>query len=97
MMAGHKEDQCSDLKSPAHPHFTNDNYDNIYFLGLKKRRRLQMILLLAVSVVGLSLLSGCSGASSTVTNPLQSISTITVAATAGTVEHLTTFVLTVSN
>jgi hypothetical protein len=56
-----------------------------------------MILLLAVSVVGLSLLSGCSGASSTVTNPLQSISTITVAATAGTVEHLTTFVLTVSN
>jgi hypothetical protein len=29
------------------------------FFGLRKRRRLQMLLLLAVSVVGLSLFTGC--------------------------------------
>jgi N-acetylneuraminic acid mutarotase len=66
------------------------------FFGSKKRR-LQM--LLALSLVGLCLLNGCGGASSTsalpsTTQPVSS--TITVTATAGSLQHTTTILLTVN-
>jgi hypothetical protein len=61
--------------------------------GWKKRRRLQMLVLLAVSVAGLSLLTGCGGSSA----PVQPVtSTITVTATSGSLSHSTTFSLTVN-
>jgi hypothetical protein len=63
--------------------------------GFKKRRRLQLILLLAASITGLSLINGC-GSTSTVTTQQSAIYTVTVAATAvSTDTHTATFVLTV--
>lgn len=65
------------------------------FFGFKKRRSLQLILLLAASITGLSLLNGC-GSSATVSTPQSAIYTVTVAATAvSTDTHTATFVLTV--
>jgi hypothetical protein len=58
-------------------------------LSWRKRRRLQMLLLLAVCGVGLSLLNGCGGGSQPTTY------TITVNATSGSLQHSTTFSLTV--
>jgi hypothetical protein len=49
--------------------------------GFRKRRRLQMIVLLAVSVIGLSLFTGCGGSSST--QPTTAL--VTVTATSGPV------------
>ena len=66
------------------------------FFSFKKRRRLLLLLLLAASITGLSLLNGCSASSPSVTNPIFSISTVTVSASALTDEHITTFVLTVN-
>jgi hypothetical protein len=56
-------------------------------------------MLLALSLVGLCLLNGCGGASSTsalpsTTQPVSS--TITVTATAGSLQHTTTILLTVN-
>jgi len=52
-------------------------------LGWKKRRGLQIMLLLAVGVLGLGVLGGCGGgSSSSSTTPVTS--TITVTATSGT-------------
>ncbi len=66
------------------------------FFGFKKRRSLQVILLLAASITGLSLLSGCSS-SSTVSTQQSAIYTVTVAAAAITTDtHTATFVLTVN-
>lgn len=63
--------------------------------GFKKRRRLQLILLLAASITGLSLINGC-GSTSTVTTQQSAIYTVTVAATAVSMDtHTATFVLTV--
>jgi hypothetical protein len=60
--------------------------------GWKKRRRLPMLLLLAVSAAGLSFFTGCSAASST----QPTTSTVTVTATSGSLTHTTTFLLTVN-
>jgi hypothetical protein len=63
--------------------------------GWKKRRRLQMLLLLMVGMVGLGLLGGCGGAGSGGgSQPVTS--TVSVVATAGSVQHTTTFTLTVN-
>jgi hypothetical protein len=66
--------------------------------GFRKRRRWQMLLLLAVSVAGLGLLSGC-GATSSVggsggSQPVTS--TVTVTGTSGSLSHTATFQLTVN-
>ncbi|MGD1106386.1 MAG: chitobiase/beta-hexosaminidase C-terminal domain-containing protein [Terracidiphilus sp.] len=66
-------------------------------LGWKKRRRLQTMLLLAVSVFGLSLLTSCSAAPAgppIVLDPVTS--TVSVTATAGSIQHTTSFLLTVN-
>jgi len=67
-------------------------------LGWRKRRRWQLLLVLAVSVLGLGLLNGCnSGASLTgATSPQPSTSTITVTATSGALQKSATFSLTVN-
>ena len=57
--------------------------------GWKKRRRMLMLVLLAVGTVGLCLLSGCGGASFTSTLKAFT-STITVTATSGSMQHTTT-------
>jgi N-acetylneuraminic acid mutarotase len=62
--------------------------------GWKKRRRLQMLLLLAVSAAGLSLLNGCSA--SLITFTQTTTSTITVTATSGSLKHTAPFLLTVN-
>ena len=59
-----------------------------------KKRRLRMPVLLAVSVTGLGLLSGCSGGGSSSTQPVTS--TITITATSGSLQHKTTLTLTVN-
>jgi hypothetical protein len=63
------------------------------FLGFRKRSRLQLLMLLAVSVAGFALLSGCGGSSTTTTKA--ATSTVTVTATSGTVTQSTTFSVTV--
>jgi N-acetylneuraminic acid mutarotase len=52
-------------------------------LGWKRRRRLQVLLLLAVSVAGLSLFNGCGGKASS----QPTTSTVTVTATSGSLQH----------
>jgi sugar lactone lactonase YvrE len=64
--------------------------------GWKKRRRWQMFLLLAVSVAGLGLLTGCGEASSIVSSDPPVTSTVTITATSGSLSHTTTFSLTVN-
>jgi len=59
-------------------------------LGWKKRRPLQMLLLLMAGVVGLSLLNGCGSTTQPTT------STVTVTAISGTIEQTTTITLTVN-
>jgi hypothetical protein len=55
---------------------------------------LQIFLLLAVSVAGLSIFTGCNAASSSTPQPVTS--TVTVTATAGSVQHTSTISLTVN-
>jgi hypothetical protein len=62
--------------------------------GLRRRRHLRILLLLALSVVGLSLLNGCGGGS--FSTPQLVTSTVTVTATAGPLQHATTILLTVN-
>ncbi len=62
------------------------------FLGWKKRRSLQMLLLVVVSLIGLTVLSGCGGSST----PAASTSTVTVTATSGSLSHSAVFSLTVN-
>jgi hypothetical protein len=64
------------------------------FLGIKKRRRISMLVLLAVSGLGLSLLSGCTATLLFNTRPVTS--TVTVTATSGSLQHTETFSLTVN-
>jgi len=68
----------------------------LFCFGRKERRRLRMLLLLAVSVAGQSLLNGCGAAAPIVTDPPPFASTVTVTATAGSVQHTATFSLTVN-
>lgn len=63
--------------------------------GWKKRRRLPMLLLLAVSVAGMGLLNGCGGSSSIATSSQPVTSTVTVTATSGSLAHTAAFSLTV--
>ncbi|MGA2754556.1 MAG: kelch repeat-containing protein [Terracidiphilus sp.] len=66
-------------------------------VGWKKRRRVQMILLLAVSVFGLSLLASCSAVpAGPPIIPAPVTSTVTVTATAGSIQHTASFSLTVN-
>jgi N-acetylneuraminic acid mutarotase len=64
----------------------------------RKKRRLPILVLLAMSGAGLSLLSACGGGSSASgPPPVQPVtSTITVTATAGSLQHTTTLSLTVN-
>lgn len=62
-------------------------------LGWRKRRRLEFLLLLAVSAAGFGLLGGCGGGAST---PAPVTSTVTVTATSGSLAHSTAFSLTVN-
>jgi hypothetical protein len=62
------------------------------FIGFRKRRRLQALLLIAVSVIGLTMLNGC-GSSTPAAAPVTS--TITVTGTSGTLVRTATFALTV--
>jgi N-acetylneuraminic acid mutarotase len=69
--------------------------------GLKKRRRLQMLLLLGASFFGLNLLGACgSGASigggSGGSGSAPLASTVTVTATSGALSHFTTFALAIN-
>jgi hypothetical protein len=64
------------------------------FLGCKKRRRLEMLLFLAASVASLGLLTGCGGSSPPTRQPVTS--TVTVLATSGSLQHSTSFSLTVN-
>jgi hypothetical protein len=67
-------------------------------VGWKRRRLFQVLPLIAVSAVGLSLLNGCgSGNSGGVSSAPQSATyTITVNATSGSLQHSTSFSLTVN-
>jgi N-acetylneuraminic acid mutarotase len=64
------------------------------FLGIKKRRRIAMLLLLTVSGLGLSLLSGCTA--TLIFNDRPVTSTVTVTGTSGSLQHTETFLLTVN-
>jgi hypothetical protein len=61
-------------------------------LGWKKRRPLQMMVLLMAGVIGLGLLNGCGSSS----KPQPTTSTITVTATSGALQQTTTISLTVN-
>jgi hypothetical protein len=63
------------------------------FIGWKKRRRLQMLVLLAVSAAGILMMNGCGGA--TFVNNSGTVSTVTITATAGSLQHSTTISVTV--
>jgi sugar lactone lactonase YvrE len=64
------------------------------FLGFRKRNRLQLLMLLAVSVAGFALISGCGG-SSTTTTTKPVTSKVTVTATSGNVQQTASFSMTV--
>ena len=61
-------------------------------LGFRRRRWMQMFLLLAGVTLGLTSLAACGGSSSTVHT--SSTSAVTVTATAGSLEHGATLTLT---
>jgi hypothetical protein len=61
------------------------------FLGFRKRRALQMLILVTVSVIGLSLFTGCGGSTKS------SVSTVVVTASSGTVQETSNIALTVNN
>jgi hypothetical protein len=65
-------------------------------LGLRKRRLLRTMLLLAVGLLGLSLLNGCGSSSGSSTTVTPVTATVTVNATAGTLLNAATFSLTVN-
>jgi hypothetical protein len=63
------------------------------FIAFRKRRRLQALLLVVVSVIGLTTLNGCGNSTPASSAPVTS--TITVTGTSGTLVHTATFSLTV--
>jgi hypothetical protein len=67
----------------------------ICFLGFRKRKSLQLLLLLAVSLAGLSLFSGCGGSAS-MKSVAATQSTVTVTATSGKLQQSATFTLSVN-
>ena len=69
----------------------------LFLLGRKKRRSIQLMLL-AASLIGLALFTGCVkplSKSSSPGNSQPTTSTVTVTATSGSLQHATTFSLTV--
>jgi len=60
------------------------------FFGLRRRKRLQMLLLLVIGLAGLGVVSGCGG-SSTPSATAGTQSTLTVTAISGTVQKAITF------
>jgi len=67
-----------------------------FCVGLKRRRTLQALLLLATVGFGLTLLSGCGSSNSGSSTPPPVTSTVTVTATAGSLQQTTTLSLTVN-
>ena len=66
------------------------------FIGWKKRQGLQMLLLLVVSIAGLCLLNGCGGATFATTASRAAVtSAVTVTGASGSLQHTTTFSVTV--
>jgi hypothetical protein len=66
-------------------------------VGWKRRRLFQFLGLIVVGVIGFSLLNGCgSGGGGGSTGPQSATWTITVNATSGSLQHSTTFSLTVN-
>ena len=67
-------------------------------VGWKRRRPVQFLGLIVVGVIGFSLLNGCGGGNSTggSTGPQSATYTITVNATSGSLQHSTSFSLTVN-
>jgi len=62
------------------------------FLGFRKRRGIQVMLLAVISVLGVSMLSGCGSS-----GPGTSTSTVTVTATAGSLSSKTTVSVTMNH
>jgi hypothetical protein len=62
----------------------------LYLLGLRKRRTLQMMLLLFVSLGSMGVFTGCSAG---ISNTIPSTRTITVTGTSGTVQGSTVFAI----
>jgi hypothetical protein len=84
----------AELRHERHPLFPEAALAAAFCcIGWKKRRRLQMLLLLVVSVSGLVLLSGCGGGS---TPPQPITGSVTIAATSGAGEHITSFAITIN-
>ncbi len=67
----------------------------LFCLGLKKRWPAQVICLLTIWALGLSLISGCGGGTSS-SMPVTTTSNMTVTATSGILQHSTTLSLTVN-
>jgi N-acetylneuraminic acid mutarotase len=88
------------LRSNRRPLFPTALVAALFCFGFKKRRRLQTLLLLTVSLIGLGLLNGCGGGSSGSTSgggKSQSVtSTINVTATSGSLQHTAAISLTVN-
>jgi N-acetylneuraminic acid mutarotase len=81
----------ADLRHERHPLFPEAALTAAFCcIGWKKRRRLQILLLLALSVVGLGVLTGCGGGS-TPRPPITGL--VTIAATSGAIEHTTSFTI----
>jgi formate hydrogenlyase subunit 3/multisubunit Na+/H+ antiporter MnhD subunit len=68
----------------------------VFFCVGWKRRRWQILMLLALSLCGLCLLNGCNDKiyNTFSSNPIQS--TVTVTATGGSLQRTTTFTLTIN-
>ena len=68
------------------------------FFGWNKRRRFRLLSLLGVPVImaGLQLLSGCGGGAAVSPPPQPVTSTITVTAASGSLQHTSTFTLTIN-
>jgi hypothetical protein len=64
------------------------------WFGLRKRRRLAMLLLLAVGVAGLASLDGCGGAPAAPQQPFTG--SVTIEATSGALQHSTSFSITIN-
>ena len=66
------------------------------FIGWKTRLPLKILLVIAVSLVGLSMVSACGSGGASSGPPQPVTSTVTVTATAGALQKSTTFSLTVN-
>jgi drug/metabolite transporter (DMT)-like permease len=65
-------------------------------LGLKRRLRLQYVLLSTFAMTGLSLIAGCGGVSSPSNSTQPTTYAVTILATSGSLQHSTTLSVTVN-